>query len=249
MKAALKAELRKLFSIRSTYIIIGIALLLLIFFGFYVSGWHLDASGLHNPTELTLDVTGAVDPISIFGALIAVLLLCHEYRYNLIMYSLTASSSRSKVLAAKILAISGFALVYTATLATLSPLLSLWGIHAHHLHLVHQTIYYKPLIWHSLFYGWAYTTAGLLIATLVRNQIGSIVVLFVAPSTVESLIGLLLKKNTVYLPFTAMHNVLGEGMNIMPNMISPAKAALVVCGYLVVGWLIAWALFLRRDAA
>jgi ABC-2 type transport system permease protein len=248
MTANLKAELRKVFSVRSTYVILLIVLGLELLFAFYVSGWRINTSDLHNPNTLSNDVTAAVNTVSIFVALIATLLMTHEYRYNTIMYSLTLSKSRSRVLLAKILVISAFAIVFTLVTGSLSPLLTLLGAHAHHLKFASQTLHYRTLLWHSLFYGWGYAMAGLLIAAIIRNQIGAIVTLFIAPDTIEGVLSLLLKKHTVYLPFSALHTVIGQGMGNYLNAITPLHAAMVFMVYLVVGWFVAWILFLRRDA-
>jgi ABC-type transport system involved in multi-copper enzyme maturation permease subunit len=106
MIPAIKSELRKVFTVRSTYVILLLVLALEVFFAFYSSGWHIDAADLHNPDTLANDVTAAVNVVAVFGALIAVLLFSHEYRYNTIMHTLTLSNSRSKVLFAKIFVIT-----------------------------------------------------------------------------------------------------------------------------------------------
>jgi ABC-type transport system involved in multi-copper enzyme maturation permease subunit len=244
----LKAEFRKVFSVRSTYVILVFVFLLEILFAFYTSGWRIGAHDLHNPNTLANDITSAVNAVSIFVALIATLLMTHEYRYNTIMYSLTFSRSRSRVLLAKILVVSAVAIVFTIVVGGLSPLLSVLGAHANHLKFAPQTLHYGTLIWQNLFFGWGYAMAGLLIAALIRNQIGAIVTLFIAPSTVEALLGLLLKKNTVYLPFSALHTVIGQGMGDYVHAITPTHAAEVFMTYLIGGWIIAWILFIRRDA-
>jgi hypothetical protein len=93
--------------------------------------------------------------------------------------------------------------------------------------------------------------AGLLLALLTRNQVASIVALFVVPDLAEQLLGLLLKHNTVYLPFSSLNQVINTGgdrnMATSSNL-SPAKAAGVYCIYLAVGWFVAWLLFIKRDA-
>jgi ABC-2 type transport system permease protein len=246
MIPALKAEFRKVFTVRSTYIILLLVLALLIFFGFFISGWRIDTSDLHNSGTLTGDITGAVGTVSLFLGIIAILLMTHEYRYNTIMHTLTLSNSRSRVLVAKILVLSGIAIVFTFIVGALSPLLAVAGAHAHHLKLVPQTLHYSSLLWRCLFYGWGYTMTGLLVATLVRNQIGAILTLFIVPGTVEALAGLVLKKNVVYLPFSALDSVIGNGR--YPGTITDIHAAMVFMAYLVVGWIVAWTLFLRRDA-
>ncbi len=243
----LRAEFRKVFTVRSTYLIFGFCVLLVIFFGFFISGYRINKVDRLNPATLAGDVTGAVQTLSIFAAIIAALLVTHEYRYNTIMYTLTASNSRSRVMLSKILVMTGFAIVFTAFFAVVSPILSTFGAHTHHITLVHQTFNYSNLLWRCLFYGWGYTMAGLLLAFLIRNQIGTVVTLFIAPATIEGLLSLLLKNNSVYMPFTSLSVVIGQGMNYR-NTITPFHAMLVFSSYLIVGWIIAWILFLRRDA-
>lgn len=249
MIPALRSEFRKMFSTRATYVIIGIVFLLLAFFALYISGWKSNASQLHNPLSLAGDVTGAVQSVSVFWALIAILLVTQEYRYNLIAYTLTATNDRNKVLAAKFILCSLMGIVFTLIIGIASPLLSVLGAHLHGLHFGRQSIDHGKLLWECLFYGWGYTMAGLLFGALIRNQIGSIIAIFIAPDTVEGLLSLLLKNNTVYLPFTALSMVIGQPMQTsLTNVISSGRAAFVFIGYLVVGWIVAWYLFVRRDA-
>jgi hypothetical protein len=65
---------------------------------------------------------------------------------------------------------------------------------------------------------------------------------------VEPLIALLLKTNQVYLPFIALQQVTRLEGNSMSHLLSHSKAALVTVIYIVVGWIVAWYLFLKRDA-
>ncbi|HET8709544.1 MAG TPA: hypothetical protein VFL85_04685, partial [Candidatus Saccharimonadales bacterium] len=82
-----------------------------------------------------------------------------------------------------------------------------------------------------------------LLAVLVRSQVGAIAALFLIPGVIEQLLMRLLKEKSIYLPFTALHSVI----NFDPK-ISDIKSALVFGAYLVVGWIIAWIIFLKRDA-
>jgi ABC-2 type transport system permease protein len=250
MKSALKAEFRKLLTVRSTYFVTGLLTVFVLFIGFYVIGWRSSPSDLQNTMNLTSDVTGALG-VTVFGAIVAILLMTHEYRYNTIMYTLTSSNSRNKVLLAKFITISVYALFLAALIAVLAPLSGYLGIHAHGYKLIHQSLDVGNLAWRSLFYGWGYGMAGLLLALLTRNQVASIVALFVIPDLAEQLLSLLLKHNTVYLPFSALNQVIGnrpDRPEVSSNL-SPGKSAGVFCIYLAVGWLIAWILFNRRDAS
>jgi ABC-2 type transport system permease protein len=245
MITALKSEFRKLLTVRSTYILTGFVILLVTFVAFYPEGWRLQGAQLRDPMTLTNDVTGALN-VLVFGAVIAMLLMTHEYRYTTIMYTLTSSRSRSRVLWAKLVAVSVYALLLTSAIAVLSPLMSYWGVHASGHALAPQTIDYGSIVWRALFYGWAYITAALILAALIRNQIGAIVSLFVIP-TVEQLLSLLFKHASVYLPFIAL-NAVTQQPSPEQGTISHDRAAVVFGIYLIVGWLVAWILFLRRDA-
>lgn len=250
MIPAIKAEFRKLVTVRSTYVISALATALVIFFAFYIEGYKLTAAEVANhPFLMASDVTGALSTTAIFASIVAILLMTHEYRYNTIMHTLTATNNRTKVLVGKFLAVSFYALLFTAFIGVLSPVMSYLGIRLHGMHLVPQTIHYGDLIWRTLFYGWGMGMVGLVIAMLIRNQVASIVAMFLIPGAIENLLGLLLKKNTVYLPFNALGQVLNSGdTNPAQGMLTPGKAAGVFAIYLVVGWIVAWVLFMRRDA-
>lgn len=250
MIPALKAEFRKLLTVRSTYVITAIVTAIVIFVAFYLEGWLLKGPTLNDPNQLSGDVTGALN-VTVFGAIVAILLMTHEYRYNTVIYTLTSSNSRNKILLAKFVTVSVYALVLAAFIGLLSPLMSYLGVHAHGHTLVPQTLHYADLAWRSLFYGWGYAMAGLLLAVLTRNQVASIMSLFLIPDLAEQLLGFLLfKHNAVYMPFHALVQVINgpsQGDPTSSNL-SPAKAAGVYCMYLVVGWIVAWILFVRRDA-
>ena len=244
----IKAEFKKVFTIRSTYIIIAITIALSIFFGFYIGGWHSDKLQLLDPLRIYGIAQQTINFLAIFPALIGLLLFTHEFRYNTVAYSLTLSNNRSKVFAAKLIVISVISLVSAAILLTISPLLADWGIRAHGLNLIHQSFFFRDIIWKGLAYGWMYALAGFVIAALIRNQIGAIVVLFIVPGTVERLLGLLLNNNVVYLPFSAFHAMLGADLGGgIKSTISPISALYVSLGYIVFSLALSWVLFVKRD--
>lgn len=246
MIAAVKAELRKLLTVRSTYIYVAFSVAIAVLFAGFGEGYKATSASLHGSGLLAGEVTSAVSFVSVIAALVGLLLFAHEYRFNTIMYTLTASNSRTKVLVAKIFAVSAFSLVFTLFMAVLSPLLTLAGVHLHGLHMVAQSIPYANLAWRCLFYGWAYAMLALVIAALIRNLVGAIVVLLLFPAIVENLASLLIKENVKYLPFKALDGVLQTSDR--GAVLTPTHAVVVVAAYLIGLWLIAWVLFLRRDA-
>lgn len=255
MIPALKAEFRKLLTVRSTYVITGLALLAIGFVSLYAEGIKGgDLAGPSASLYLASTITQHSALISILGALVALLLLTHEYRYNTITYTLTAANSRSKVLFAKITAVS----VYVFGFAVISGLVGLLCITigmtmAGHT-LPNQDISILTYLGKMVFYceGWA--LAALLFAALFRNQVAAIAILLVGPNTTEVLLSLFLKEHAVYLPFTALNQVVAAPSvpgfpSITGATLSPVRGALVFCIYLVVGWAVTWLLFLKRDAS
>lgn len=240
----LKAEFRKVFTVRSTYGVLAFVLLLLGIFAFYAQGIRAESIVGTNPGLLASGITQATTATTLFVSIVAALLICHEYRYNTIMYTLATSKSRLRVLLSKVVVITVFSLITTLVIGFLSPLFTYLGLSLHGVHLVHQSIPYGTLVWHILFLGWGYSMVALLIGTLVRNMVGTIVTMFLFQSTVEPLLSLVLKHNAQYLPYRVLNAVLESG----GNGLSPAKAAAVFSVYLIVGWVLAAVLFVKRDA-
>jgi ABC-type transport system involved in multi-copper enzyme maturation permease subunit len=240
---SLKAEFRKIFTVRSTYVIAIIAFLLVVLFAFYAEGLRASASAGANPGLMASGVRNAVMTVSILGAIVGMLLVTHEYRYNTIMYTLTASSSRTKTLLAKLIAISVFAMGFALIFGILSPLLTWLGLTLKGIEMVPQQIPVWDTLWRILFYAWGFSMFAALLGFLIRNQVGVIAALFMIPATVEPLMGLLLKSNAVYLPFTLLTSVVERGPRV-----TVTHAALVSAGYILGVAIITWQLFVRRDA-
>jgi ABC-type transport system involved in multi-copper enzyme maturation permease subunit len=250
MKPVLKSEIRKLLTIRSTYILSGLAILLTGFLSFYALGFKVtDGTGSH---VLANSLSGISGIVSIFGALIAILLMAHEYRYNTIVYTLTTASNRGKVLAAKIIAALTYSIVLSLAVGVLSFALIYLGASMGGHSLDHQEINLLVFFAKLLFVSCGYASIALLVVTLIKSIAGSIAFLFIVPNTVEGLLGLLLKDTQAYLPFTALGQVMtstGTGTDELGRYnLSPAKGAFVFCIYLVIFWAITWIIFMRRDA-
>ena len=267
MMPQLKSEFRKLLSVRSTYLISLFFLLLLAFLSFYVQGFK------NAPTEtisaldhakaslfLSGTITQLASVVSVAGGLIGLLLLTHEYRYNTIVYTLSASNSRGKVIAAKIIAVLIYVFIFSTVATFIALGLMRIGVAVSGHSLVPQNINYLTYVAKTVFYAESFAMGGLLFAALIRNQVGAIAALFIIPNPVEGILSLLLKTKSVYLPFTALQQVIqppviqGISLNSDRNTaatgsLTAPRGALVFLAYLVVGWIIAWLLFLRRDAS
>lgn len=246
----LKSEFRKLITLRSTYIITGLVLLFVIFMTFYIVGIRTSAGITKNPAFLAEQVVQAVSAMGLLIALVGLLLWSHEYRHNLITYTLTASRSRTQVLLAKVIVVSGFAIGMSLVIAVLAPVMAYIGaVVVKGAVAVPQEFELWSLFWRVIATGWGYAMFGLIFAALIRNQVGAIAGYLFTPVTVEPLLGLLLKENIIYLPYNTIAQViLGADAMSLPNSLPYAKAALIMLLYIIVGWIIAWLLFMRRDA-
>lgn len=243
MGNTIKAEFRKLLTVRATYLIVILSVAFVAVVAFWPQGLLLKPDQLHDPMQLNNDITGPLVLFSLIGGIVAALLLANEYRYNTIMYSLTSSNRRLKLLGAKAIVVSIFGLSFITLLAVVSPLASLLGVHVAGHQLAPQVIMYHSIVWRVLYLGWGVAMMGLLLAVFIRNQVGTIMAMFAIPLIAESLLVPLLHNKADYLPFRSIFNVIEPD-----NYLSAGKSALVFLAYLVVGWIIGIILFVKRDA-
>jgi ABC-type transport system involved in multi-copper enzyme maturation permease subunit len=248
MISTFKAELRKIYTIRSTYATLAFCFAIMCIYAFWVEGYKAgdgsrSVSDIHKLAFLLRD---AVGNLAFFGGIVGVLCFSNEYRYNTITYTLTASNSRLRILAAKILSVTLYSIFFTLFVAVFATALMYIGLSLKGLSLGHQE-FPADIIYKIFFTSWGFSMAGLLMASLIRNQVGAIATFFAFPAFIEPLAGLALKDNRIYLPFAAMQQVTLASPELK-HALSPAKAAAVFGTYIVVGWIIGWYLFIKRDA-
>lgn len=243
MMATIKAELRKLLTVRSTYVLTAIVLAFAVFIAGFALGYKLDVPALADPLAVQGAIRTAVTVTAVFTAIAGILLMTHEYRYNTILYTLTSTRRRAAILVAKAFIVSMFSLLVVVAVGLLAAAATYIGVKLASHSLAPQHFYYSDLIWRCLFYGWGYSMIGLVMAAIIRSQVGALIAFLIIPSTVEGLLGLLLKDKVNYLPFTALGGVIDRS-----SVLGYGQAAAVSLAYIVVGWFVAWLLFVRRDA-
>lgn len=262
MIPTLKAEFKKLMTVRSTYGWCLVALAFLLIGAFYADGFKDSTNIISGPDKGTLFIAGTLahlpNVIALFGGLIAILLITHEYRYNTIIYTITASNSRSKVILSKLIAVISFTFIYSVIFTAIAVGLIFAGAAAAHHTIPHQDINYLTYFGKTLFFVEGYSLAALLFGTIIRNQLGAVAALLILPGTLESLLSLVLKKNSVYMPFTALSQVTQPPVingavpahaarDLTMGSLSPVKGAVVFLCYLIGAWIIGWYLFIKRD--
>lgn len=245
MIASLKSEFRKFLTIRSTYVISILALLLLGFIAFYAMGYK----GAEEPASLSVYQASQnmIMLISAFTGIAAILHICHEYRYNTIAYTLTMTNRRLKVLASKLTVIAVYGVIMSGLALLLTAILLPLGAKMAGTDFPPQTDYDAyNLIWRTLVYITLGNWMALLFGFLFRSLVFSIAAWFIIPSTIEPLINGLLKVSSNYLPNMAHNQIMMVSSD--PAVNSPLASAGVVLLYLVGGWIIAATLFVKRDA-
>lgn len=249
MQHSLKAEFRKLFTVRSTYILLALSLALIILFALFFEGYKGNtgspASTLQ-PGALHEIVANGVGLGVIFVSIIAILFMAHEYRYNTIMYTLTANVHRTRALLAKLITISLFSVCYGLVATALALASYQVGLSLRDAALPAQDFSLLPELGKIAFYCAGYALIGMLIATVTRSVIVAVATLLIFPTTIEPLLGLLVKENVKYLPFTALDSTVGASM--VQNTLQPGPAMLVSMAYLAAALAVTWLLFVRRDA-
>lgn len=242
MIRAIRAELRKLLTVRSTYVVLLIAVLLNLVVSFWVNGYKMDQPvGAH---FLQANLLQLISGIGFFVGITPILLITHEYRHNLIYYTLTANRSRTVVFLSKLAVVVKYAAVFMLLNMLVGAFGMIVGLHMGHHALPAQQFDWWPLIWQSGFYLLAVSFMAVIFAFIIRNQIGAFVTYLLYPGTVEGLLGLLLKSKAGYLPFNAISNVIQH----TPNGLDLHKAAVVAAAWVAFGLVVSWALFLKRDA-
>jgi len=244
MWASIKSEYRKLLTIRSTYVIFAFLLVFIGgFFAFYAQGTKASALDAASADSIAQAIVNGTSIVGAIAGIIGLLMVSHEYRYNTIMYTLTASNSRAKSLFAKIFVLTTVSAFLTLLFVAIIPPLIHAGMSVSHHTTVPQVIYYKDLIWQCMLSAWANMMYAVLLSIFIRHQVGAVAAYFVIPTTVENLLGILLKDNAVYLPFSIAGAISSHASDIPPT-----RAALVALAYIVGGSIIAFITFKKRDA-
>lgn len=243
MNAALRTETRKVLSIRSTYVIVGLLALITLIMNGWVMGYKHDQLG---STFIAEVIRATFQGTSVMLGLIVLLQITHEYRYNTIFYTMTLARGRATIFLAKVLVATLIMLTGAALFMALGVASGLAGVVASGDSLGAQSIAWGNVLTHGGMYVWGAGMYALIIGFILRNQVGAIVVYLFGASIAEQLLSLLLKSNAGYLPFRALEGTLMQGQ--MEGTFNPEKSMAIVLGWIVLAGTTAWLLFRHRDA-
>ncbi len=259
MIAAVRSELRKLLTVRSTFAVLSILTLFIAFGGFYIEGYSGGGVLPDNHKLVNAVFGGSANIMPQMIAIVVILLMAHEYRYNLINYSLTLTNRRTKFLAAKLMVAALFTIVIATAGVLLTMGLTYLGLKLKGTYIPHQDLMLWTVLWRTVAFSLGYSLFGLALVSLIRNLTAVIFILFAGIGITETLLGLVLKSKTDYLPFRAVGRLIqpinppgASPQNDNPfvsHSFGPLKALGIFGIYLVVLWLVSWYLFVRRDAS
>lgn len=261
MKDALRYEWMRLRTLRSTWWLTGLSLLIAGLLG-------LGALSLKGPLtvvdygDILTGGGGAIFLVAILLSIIGVFATGHEYRYGTIRPTLSALPRRSAVLAAKVLVITAYVGVVALACLVLRYVIALI-ILGHRL--LDLGLFPTPMarVWFgSLIYTVIFALVGLALAGLFRNIPAAIVTVIVLPLVAENVIRGLLGLHVFHairglakaLPFSSGAEIFRYqpvdtggpvGFTTVP---SPVDGLLVFLGFLVIVLGLSWVLFEKRDA-
>lgn len=244
MIPALRSEFRKLMTLRSTYVILGLGLLLVILMDGWVNGYkHLE--GIDNGF-LARIITSTIQGTSFLLGLLILLQITQEYRHNTIYHTLTLIRHRKTVVFAKAIVASLTMLAGAGVFILVGVACGVAGLAASGEAMGAQSIAWGDIVAKGAMYIWGAGMFALILGLLLRNQVSAIVMYLFGVNIAEQLLSLLLKSNAGYLPFRAL-----EGVIVQPNipgLFSSEKSMVIVLAWIVAGGAAAWFFFERRDA-
>lgn len=252
MSALVAAEVRKLTSVRTTWVLtlVGMALVAL------SAGVFVFAEGLMGAFTGTDAEMGAVmDQIggqSVIVVVVAILIMTTEFRHGTIGRTLQLVPSRTRVLVSKLVAGVLYAVVFFVLgLVVVAIVLGIA------LAVKDVSIEFGSEVWTSVWQGPAglglSAALGVAIGSLLRSQVVAITVTLVWLFVAESLVNVWLPEIARWLPFQVLNAVFlsPEALAQMPEgqllPLEPLTALAVFLGYVAVATVAAGILMRTRD--
>jgi ABC-2 type transport system permease protein len=230
----IRAEFRKLLTVRGTWLLLGIAQLIV------VAG----ASGLmvqrDDPTSLTAQrgALAHVGLVALFSLLLGILATAGEHRYRTITDTFLATPRRRRLIGAKLVAVAVAGLIFgLVTAASALVTTELW--------LVARGAGLSAEVWRTLAggVGWnvAFAVLGVGLGALITNLMAAVAAALAWLALVEGIVAQLIGDAGRWLPF-ALGGAL-EGLSGPPQW----QAALALAGYAAAFVLAGTAAAVRRD--
>lgn len=263
MRGALRYEWMRLRTLRSTWWLTGLSLLIAGLLGLPALGLKGTLTVTDYGDLVTGGGGGAIFLVSVLLSMIGVFAIGHEYRYGTIRPTLCALPRRSTVLAAKVLVVTGY--VFVVALIGLVLRYAIAVVILGH-RLLDLGLFPSPMarVWiGSIVYTVIFALVGFSLAGLFRNIPAAIVTVILMPLLAENIIRGLLGLHVFHsirgfakaLPFSSGAEIFryqpadngnsGAGFQAVP---SPVDGLLVFLAFLAIVIGLSWVLFEKRDA-
>lgn len=269
---ALRYELTRLRTIRSTYWLIGIALAFQLLLTMLIA-WLFPSSGPLSGGDdafailITIGASLGVAPLFIayVMGMLGVFSMGHEYRHGMIRATLTALPNRLVVLASKAITIAAIAaaVAFACSLLTLLSVV-VFGVGPPSL------TGWRDLTLATVIFTVLFALSGLALAALTRNQTVAVALVLLVPTVVESIVKTVVLAIKVssddpgstggfativkFLPYDAGGQMytrisIGRMMEIFGIVpFGPVAGGLVMAGFVAILLAVSAVLFVRRDA-
>lgn len=269
MRSALAYEWTRIRTLRSTWWLTGLTLLLGVGISTLFS-WGIsnefssrgasaeDLDGLGAILVTQLAATGEIPSIICFVlAILGIFAWGHEYRHGMIRASLTALNSRAEFWLAKYLVVGAWVAVVAGTTLLLSGVVGVLFLRDYVDIFTAETL---GVVVRQVLYGVLLTWLAMAFTAITRSQAFALVSIFLWPLLIESLVHLFfliipaLRDDTGvlrFLPFDAgsrMVDVLSDPVSTFGDPLSPTGGLVVFGGLTAVLMAVSWILFARRDA-
>jgi ABC-type transport system involved in multi-copper enzyme maturation permease subunit len=269
---AIRYEIVRLRTVRSTYWLVGIALAFQFGLAMIIAGLAPETGPLSGGDEtfailVTIGASTGAAPLFIayILGLVGVFSMGHEYRHGMIRATLTALPTRLQVLAAKVLVAavgSGIAALACVLVAVLAALMFGVGMPT--------SSGFRDITLGTVIFTMLFTISGLAFAAITRNQTAAVALLLLVPTVIEGIVRavvLAIKFGSddptaeggaagmlKFLPYDAggqMYTRISfdralEVFGVVP--FGPLGGGLVMGAFVAILLAISAALFLRRDA-
>lgn len=244
MRDLIGAEWMKAWTGRTWYVLFGLGtfVVLLSNLGLASQGaQRLDTDA--GAATLTDDLVRNLFAMLLFAALFGAIAACREQASGAWSRSVLVSRSRDRLLAAKLIVVTGVGLLFgvLAVALAVGSTVALLSLHGHHAQFTRETwlILLGVFVVNVLAAPW-----GLLIGMIVRHQVAAVAVVMALCLLVEPALQHLVPAVAKFLPTIAMSSVYRD---VQPDLLPIPLALAVIAGWLVALGILARGLLSVRD--
>ena len=245
---AMRSEWLKLRSVTSTIVLLCFVAGVSIGFGLLATATiQLDDASLDIDVadRITFALAGVSTSVTLL-AVVGVLLMTQEFRFNTIRVTFAAVPSRPRVILAKALVIAVTALVVSVVMVAVTTALGAAVLSARDAPIDFGLAGTTRVLFGAVLLSVLYALVGLAVGAIVRSQPLALVLVIVWPLLVEGIFGGIFPSVGKYLPFAAANAMLAVDED--PDFFSPWFGAAYLAAFTVVLLLVGIVLVNRRDA-